>query len=407
VVKKIQNAMVMALLLGVSLGSAAQQGADRSATGPGRVYREGNAWVEEITGTLPAARNLRVDSEVGSLRVNGGSGSGFSYVVKKRAFTGSEDAARREFESFRINAARQGDAAVLRGEWTSGRSHRMSAEFVVQAPRDLDLVRLETRGGSIGVNNISGRVEGDTAGGSIQLDAIGGAIVANTMGGSISVGSAGSEALLKSAGGSINANNIDGRLTATTYGGSLDVGSVKQSASLETMGGSIRIRQCGGDLRASTAGGSVDAGEVGGSAVLKTAGGSIRLGSARGPVQAATAGGGISLSKLSRGVRAETAAGGITAEFVGSRGDFTDSSLETTAGDITVYISTNLACSINAAIDMASGHRIRTDFPDIKVTTEGSEFGPKRVDAQGSLNGGGPVLKMRTSVGDIDIRRGH
>src|SRR5258706_14615302 len=99
--------MMMALLLGVSLGSAAQQGADRSARGQGRIYREGNSWVEEITGTLPAARTLRVDSEVGSLRVQGGAGSGFTYVVKKRAFTGSEDAARREFDSFRINAARQ------------------------------------------------------------------------------------------------------------------------------------------------------------------------------------------------------------------------------------------------------------------------------------------------------------
>jgi DUF4097 and DUF4098 domain-containing protein YvlB len=406
VVKRINNAVLMALVLGVSLASAAQPGAERSASGPSRVYREGRAWVEEIAGTLPASRTLRVVTEVGSVQVQGG-GQGITYVIKKRAFTGSEDAARREFESFRINAARQGEADVLRGEWVSGSRHQMSAEFLVQVPRELDLVKVETRGGSVAVNNVAGRVEGETAGGGIQMDAIGGNIVASTMGGNISIGAAGSEALLKSAGGGINVASVIGRLTATTYGGDLAVGTVKQSASLETMGGSIRIRQSGGDLRASTAGGNIEAGDVGGSVVLKTAGGSIRLGSARGPVQAATAGGGISLWKLERGVRAETAAGGITAEFTGQRGNFTESSLETTAGDITVYLPASLACSIRAAIQMASGHKITSEFKEIRITTEGSEFGPKEWYAQGTINGGGPVLKLRTSIGDIDIRRGR
>ena len=37
--------------------------------------------------------------------------------------------------------------------------------------------------------------------------------------------------------------------------------------------------------------------------------------------------------------------------------------------------------------------------------TEGSEYGPKEWYAQGALNGGGPVLKLRTSIGDIEIRK--
>ena len=383
------------LMLGVTLAAAAQNSP--------RVYRDGNSWVEETTGTLPAARNLRIDIESGSAKVQGGA-SGISYTVKKVVYkVSSEQEARREFDAYRVRADRSGDTAILAAEFPrhSG-MHRFSAEFTVQAPRDLDLVRVETRGGSIGVSNISGRVESETAGGSVTLDNIGGVVQANTMGGSISLTSAATDAMLKSAGGAIAVDTVGGRLTATTYGGDLVVGSVKQNAYLDTAGGSITIRKAGGDLNASTAGGNIDAGDIGGSATLKTAGGNIRLVSARGPVSAATAGGGIALNKLWRGARAETAAGEITAAFAGDSASFTDSFLETTAGDIRVYLPSNLACRVRAAIEMASGHQIRTDFPVIKITSEG-QYGPKQVYGEGVLNGGGPTLKLHTSIGDIEI----
>ncbi|HEY4973358.1 MAG TPA: hypothetical protein VII41_07095, partial [Steroidobacteraceae bacterium] len=34
-----------------------------------RVYRDGNSWVEEITGTLPASRQVRITTDVGSVQV--------------------------------------------------------------------------------------------------------------------------------------------------------------------------------------------------------------------------------------------------------------------------------------------------------------------------------------------------
>jgi hypothetical protein len=388
-----------AVIFALAIAAGAQTG---TTTPAGRIYREGNSWIEEITGTMPAARNVRVDTQAGSVTVQGGTPN-VVYVLKKRVTNVSEERARREFETFRFSVSRQGETVLLRGEYVSGGSHRMSPEFRIQAPRDTDLVAVQTRGGSVGVNNIAGRVDAETAGGSITADQIGGVVNARTMGGSIDLGSSGSDAVLKSAGGSIHAETVVGKLIATTYGGSMAVGTVKQMASLETMGGSISIRSTGGDLRATTAGGNVDAGEVGGAAYLKTAGGNIRLTSARGAVDAATAGGGISLYKLERGARAETAAGGITAEFLGRA--MTDSVLETTAGDIVVFLKPQIACSVRAAIEMASGHKIRSDFPELKISTEGAEYGPREWFAQGMLNGGGPLLKLRTSIGDIEIRK--
>lgn len=394
--QEIKAAVLALVMMGVAVAAVAQPGNTR-------VYRDNNGWVEETTGTLPQGRNLRVDVGVGSVNVQGGA-SNPTYVIRKRAYGSSEEAARRQFEEFRVSASSQGDTILVRGDFSRSGSHRMSAEFTLNVPRDMQLVNVHTRGGSINARNLAGRVEADTAGGSMNLDQIGGVVLANTLGGSINVGSVSSETTLKSAGGSITVANVGGRLAATTYGGSLDVGNVQMAAIIETMGGSVRVQHTGSDLRVSTAGGNIDAGEIGGAAVLKTAGGNIRLGSAKGPVEAQTAGGGISLWKVGRGVRAETAGGGITAELVGS-GAITDSQLETAAGDITVYLASNLACTVRAAIDTASGHRIRSDFSELKITTEGGEYGPKQWFAQGALNGGGPTLKLRTSIGDIEIRR--
>jgi hypothetical protein len=61
--------------------------------------------------------------------------------------------------------------------------------------------------------------------------------------------------------------------------------------------------------------------------------------------------------------------------------------------------------TIHASIEAATGHRITSDFPEIKVSSEGGPWGPKLVTAEGNLNGGGPVLKVRTTMGNIYIRR--
>ena len=75
------------------------------------------------------------------------------------------------------------------------------------------------------------------------------------------------------------------------------------------------------------------------------------------------------------------------------------------AGDITIYLANDLAITIRAEIEIANGHTIRSEFSDIHVSTEGGEYGPKTVTAEGQLNGGGQVLKVRTNSGNVNFRR--
>jgi DUF4097 and DUF4098 domain-containing protein YvlB len=389
---------IVALLLLLLPLAVAQEARPDEQT---RVYQENGRWSRQITGSLAAARNLRVKVDSGVVRVTGGSQPAINYVISNHSYASSEEKARREFESYKISAYVRGDTAWVVAEWEGSRPRRSSSEFVINVPRNMELVKVETEGGDLVATGIAGRVEGETGGGSIHLDDIGGVISAETGGGSIDVGTVGGDLTLRTGGGGIKVGSAKGKINAETGGGSVVVASGMQGAVLQTGGGSIEVQRCAGSLRVTTGGGSIELGEIAGSAQIETGGGSIRLSSATGAVRAETGGGSITLNGVTA-AKAETGAGGIVAKFV-SGADRTDSVLETSAGDITVYLAPTLNITIRASIELANGHRIHSDFSEIRVTTEGGQWGPGTATAEGNLNGGGPTLKVRTTTGDISF----
>lgn len=369
------------------------------------VSREGGAWTQEITGSLAAVKVLKVKVDMGSVKVHGGQQQGIRYEVHTRFGNSSEQDARRQFEQYKISAYVKGDTAWIVGDWQGGRRPRHSnAEFSVAVPREMALVKLETDGGSVEVMGVSGRVEAESGGGSMKLDDIGGEVNAETGGGSIEVGTVSGALGLHTGGGSIEIHHAKGKIVAETGAGSVEIESCEQGANIETGGSSISVRHCNGMVKASTGGGSVDLSDIGGGAEIDTGGGSIRLTSAKGHVHAETGGGGIELYGVPS-AHAETGAGGITVKLVNTGAGRTDSDLETGVGDITVYIAADLAIDVRASVDMGNGHRITSDFSGIRIGSEGDKWGPKTLTAEGSLNGGGPMLKVRTSSGDICFKR--
>jgi DUF4097 and DUF4098 domain-containing protein YvlB len=368
-----------------------------------RIYRDGSAWVQELTGDLGSAKNLRVKLSAGSARVQGGSQAGITYVIHRRTYRSSEQEARREFESNRINTSVKGDTAWIVAESRGSKESKCADDFVINVPRGLDSAKIETGGGNVNATGIGGRVEISSGGGNLHMDDIGGDAVAETGGGTIEVGSVAGDVNLETGGGNIKIASVKGEIKAQSGGGSVVVLSGLQGAVLETGGGSIRVEKCSGAVKATTGGGSVDLGEIGGSAQIETGAGSIRLASAKGRVQAQTGGGSIQLDGAAS-VQAETAAGGIAVKLLSSTGGRNNSTLETSAGDITVYLANDLAISIRAEIEIANGHTIRSDFSDIHISSEGGPW-EKTVTAEGQLNGGGPVLKVRTNSGNVSFRR--
>ncbi len=367
-----------------------------------RFYRDGRSWVEETSGTMTPARTLRVATDCGNIHVQGGAQT-IKYVIKKRSYASSEAEARRQFERYRITATRSSDTATIEGRWTSGRSERFSTEINVEVPRDMDLVRLDTRGGGLTVNSTTARVELNTQGGNINVEDIG-TLHANTQGGNVVAKAVHGDTIINSGGGNIRIGDSQGKVEINTAGGNVGVNSMAWGT-VQTGGGSVEVGQSRGDLTVQTGGGSIEVNEVQGKATLQTGGGNIRLGSARGAVTASTAGGSIEMWKLYQGAQAQTGAGAITVEFLGGRGAFSDSVLRTSAGDVVVYLGSGLPCTIHASSEMASGQGIRSDFPELTITKEGGQYGPRTVTADGAINGGGRILKIRTTIGQIDIRK--
>jgi DUF4097 and DUF4098 domain-containing protein YvlB len=340
---------------------------------------------------------------MGNVTIQGGSGQNITYRVKKRVFSGSEDSAREQLAELRV-VARSGNPAVIQG-LGSGHFHHMSAEFFIEVPRGIDMASANTQGGNISVTGISGQVTVSSGGGNLHVDDVGGPVKASSGGGNVDVGTVRTDLVVRTGGGNIQIGSAGGRIDTSSGGGNIQIGNSAQAINVSTGGGDINVKKCGADLKASTGGGGLEVGSVAGTSWMTTGGGSIRVASATGPVNARSGGGTVELYKLVGGApKVMTGGGSIIAEFV--PGNFTASTLETPAGDIVVYLSPELHATVRAVIDVANGHTITSDFGNsIVVRSEGGQYGPRTVYAEGNLNGGGPVLTVHTTTGDIEFKR--
>jgi len=199
---------------------------------------------------------------------------------------------------------------------------------------------------------------------------------------------------LKTAGGSIAVSDLEGRVESHTSGGSLTFGQINGPVNGKTSGGSIKLNGCVGDAIVKTSGGSIKIGQVDGNIEARTSGGSVSIAKAKGSVIATTSGGGINVEEVMGTIDAKTSGGSVTARI--SAQPQTDCKLSTSGGSVNVHLSEDIKVNIDAK---TSGGRVKTDFP---VTVQG-ELSKTKLQAE--INGGGPLLYLRTSGGNINLRR--
>jgi DUF4097 and DUF4098 domain-containing protein YvlB len=140
-------------------------------------------------------------------------------------------------------------------------------------------------------------------------------------------------------------------------GGSLNFDDVQGSVKGETMGGSIHAVSCKNEL------------------LIHTMGGSINIERFTGPH-----------------VEASTAGGSISAEFAAAPN--ADCELTTSGGNIHARLPIGAAITLDAH---TLGGSVRTDLP---IQIEGHHHDSS---LKGTLNGGGPVLKLETAGGSIEV----
>ena len=373
----------------------------------GTPYPAGRDWVEVATCGAPVREGgrLLVRADSGSVSVRPGAKDRMDCQVRLRAYRSNEEEARRYFRSYELSIRTlEGGGVLLAGKSArSGRNSGLSVEYHLTVPLKFNL-DLETKGGDLEVGNLDGELRGETAGGDIRAGDVTGPVRVETAGGDIELGNIGHRVEVHTAGGAIRLNDVQGDAVLETSGGEIVAGLIEGSVRAETAGGDIVLHGASGPVRAETAGGQIQIGQCQASIRAETAGGSIRLHGARGIVQAETAGGSIDLFRMQSAVRAETAAGRILAEINATRNTFAASQLETSVGDVQVFLPPDLPLTIDAAIEQAFGHRIVSDFP-IQIQGEEESFRHRSQHVEAALNGGGKVLRIRTVMGNIEIHK--
>ena len=181
-----------------------------------------------------------------------------------------------------------------------------------------------------------------------------------------------------------------------TSGGDIVVGDLDGRVDARTSGGDVKLGKIAGEIDASTSGGNVELAEGRAAVKLNTSGGNIVLGRAVGPAVVHTSGGNIRASMVENTLEAKTSGGDVAATFVGAlRGDCL---LSTSGGRVKATVAAKTGFQLDAS---TSGGDV--EAAGFTITIEKGGVGKSRL--LGAVNGGGPLLKLRSSGGDIILNQ--
>jgi DUF4097 and DUF4098 domain-containing protein YvlB len=164
------------------------------------------------------------------------------------------------------------------------------------------------------------------------------------------------------------------RLNIRTSGGNIEIADIVGVSVLHTSGGDISAKRLDGNVEARTSGGGIFADTIRGDVDAKTSGGDVHLISVDGKLSASTSGGSVECSLVgsNRGIVAKTSGGSI---------------------EITLPASTT--GNVDAT---TSGGDVRSDLPVAAKQKQDDRL-------EGSLNGGGQPIELRTSGGSIALHQ--
>src|ERR1035437_8274720 len=235
---------------------------------PAGLAHQGDRFVREFSGAVPAGRRLRINAH-GPVNVQAGAANNISYTVHLSV------RARTEAEA-RIVMRRYNVRVTPRGEWVeiTAPGGPVISTVTVKASR-LEQVVVSTSDGAVDAGGIEGSLEVDSRAGAISADRIGGDCSLVTGGGDIRVGTVGGGLRCSSGAGKIQVGTVRGAAVLETVGGGITAADVGGTVRAETGGGDIRVGTVGGGLRCSSGAGKIQDGTVRGAAVLETVGGGI------------------------------------------------------------------------------------------------------------------------------------
>ena len=162
----------------------------------------------------------------------------------------------------------------------------------------------------------------------------------------------------KAGAGSVELGSFSGNISGVTGAGNIEIGSVSGSVNVVSGSGNIVIEGAGGKVEVHTGAGNVDVRSVRGEATVKAGAGNVKV--------------------------------FITEQPEGA------SDFSTGAGNVMVYLAGSIGVDVDAECAVGSAS---TDYP---LKMEGKWT---RKSFSGSVNGGGPDLRLYAAVGNVTLRK--
>lgn len=329
--------------------------------------------LEDIVEVFPVASGgkLTIDADFGAIDVQSTDDDNLSVRVRRAAQLKEDRRAGEILKNFDVQMTHEAvDVKIdakFRGpvkQWKRAKK-RLDVQFEIVVPRNYTL-DLKTEDEEISVMDIIGDVSVHTTGAGLRLQNITGRIDGKTSGGNINLKAFEGDAALRTSGGTITLEEGTGDVKAKTSGGNIKVTDVMGAVNGETSGGNVTLRACKGGADVKTAGGSIEV-ENNGPVLAKTSGGSIRC---------------------------------QLEEVISSQNLLLD--LETTGGSINVSLAPDIVATVDAKV---LGGSVTTEFP-VAAETAGVV---KPDQLQGTINGGGSLLKLFSVGGNVILRKaeGH
>lgn len=208
--------------------------------------------------TVSAGGTLTINTDVGSVKVIGGSGNEVSIQADIR---GRE----KDVNRFEITANQTGNSVEVKGKLEKSGSSwfwnnsELDVEYVISVPREYQ-IKMNTSGGNLAVNDVKGGIRGETSGGNIDIVGIEGEVDLETSGGNVHAEKCTGKIHLETSGGEIRIQSINGDVDVQTSGGNVKITDVEGKVRAETSGGDMVVKVKGSNkgVFAETSGGNID-----------------------------------------------------------------------------------------------------------------------------------------------------
>jgi len=232
---------------------------------------------------------LVVDVDFGSIDVAPGENDKVVIDAHRKIEASSKEKEQEYFKAVPITITTEGDRVIVRAIhkheslgsqlWKMVGHTRTEGRYTIKVPANFN-ADLDTSGGDISANGLTGNIKVDTSGGDLTFGQIHGDIHADTSGGNIVAKDCDGSTKLDTSGGRIEVTGGRGTLNADTSGGNVTVLNRVGDTKVESSGGKLRLGNISGKLNAETSGGAVSAilpSPVAGDVRLETSGGSITV----------------------------------------------------------------------------------------------------------------------------------